>query len=645
MKRCSCFGLLTLLSGLSGAIATAQPDWVKQCAQDAKTAVVAPEATAIVLCNVAECRISSEREASTHVRKAVKVLTSSGIAVAALNEAVSPERKVEDLNGWLITPDGNTTKLDDADVSEVTNNDAAVYGADRTLVAHFSQARPNDLIAFEYTVNERDETSSYQGFKLQVQEPVLAAGYSVALPRGWVLRSAEHRMEGCEPVRQENVYRWTMKNLEYQPEEPLMPPWGYLTRRILVTCFDTTRSEPTAFRDWKEVAAWSFSIHKGASLPDEAITAKTGELLQGAASTPEKVRRIAGFVRDDIRYVAVELDKGRWEPRKASATLYNRYGDCKDKTALMRAMLQAAGIPSIPVLANVSWYVAPELPTPFQFNHCVVAIASKDASSGGNLRDATVGDWVLYDPTSDETELGSLPPYLLGSTVMMVDPSRDSNLARVPRGIPENNLRRIEADVNLLPDGSFEGDAVVRDYRHRAEETRYELRSMTQEKRIESLRTDLHRVVANLDVSQYREESGGDSSAALFHVKSGPYAMPVGAMSLLKPNIFYVGEPTLLSKPTRVHPIWFGTAEQTVVEIRWHLPEGWRIDKPPRAVSDSCRAGMVTCTVTSDSSSMTYRLSERYTGRLMEAEEYSAAKTFAESRAKSRMLNLLLAKP
>src|SRR5437899_895658 len=43
-----------------------------------------------------------------------------------------------------------------------------------------------------------------------------------------------------------------------------------------------------------------------------------------------KIRALAAFVQKDIRYVAIEIGIGGYQPHSAQDIFANRYGDCKD---------------------------------------------------------------------------------------------------------------------------------------------------------------------------------------------------------------------------------------------------------------------------------------------------------------------------
>ena len=67
------------------------------------------------------------------------------------------------------------------------------------------------------------------------------------------------------------------------------------------------------------------------------------------------------------------LDKGGWIPHSTTEILANRYGDCKDYSTIIYALLKAKDIESYPVLIRAEmgdWF--PEVATPDYFNHAIL---------------------------------------------------------------------------------------------------------------------------------------------------------------------------------------------------------------------------------------------------------------------------------
>ena len=57
-------------------------------------------------------------------------------------------------------------------------------------------------------------------------------------------------------------------------------------------------------------------------------------------------------MQDDIRYLGIEMGRNSHEPHQPWETLEARWGDCKDKTLLLVALLRELGLEAYPALVN-----------------------------------------------------------------------------------------------------------------------------------------------------------------------------------------------------------------------------------------------------------------------------------------------------
>lgn len=113
------------------------------------------------------------------------------------------------------------------------------------------------------------------------------------------------------------------------------------------------------------------------------------------------------FAQNDIRYFAMALGEHGFRPRALSEICSSRFGDCKDKSVLLVALLREFGFEAWPVLVNsyTQARLAAGGPDHRAFNHAIVAY-----KLNGLLR------WV--DPTIKQPAGASgdweVPPYQLG---------------------------------------------------------------------------------------------------------------------------------------------------------------------------------------------------------------------------------------
>jgi len=622
----------------------AQPNWLKQIAQETGNSSPHKDAAAIMLLNSAEVTIFEDGRAGMQVRQAYKILKPSGEEFGVLAEAISPFRKVKDLKGWAYFREGNTRTLTKENIVEISMpGTETFYDDSRLLVARLPDIKPETILAFEYNIENVDLTSAFQRFVFQKQQPVKFAQFAVSLPEGWQMHQTTWHSDRLAYAQNGNSHSWTVSELPYLPEEPLMPSWHALSPRVAVTCYNSGAARTIQFPDWAAVARWCAEMHREASLPDETVRQQALQLTQGLATTEEKLRAIAGFVRDEVRYVAVEIGEGRWRPRPSATTLRNRFGDCKDKTALMRAMLQAIGIASVSVIANTNYAVKSELPTPFQFNHCIVGIPLTGQKNKISIQHAGLKSWLFFDPTNESTRLGDLPPALQGDLVLLAT-AADTVLQHLPYGAPQDNRRRYFADVQLSADGGIAAQIRITDFGNWAAGSRHLRRTTPKEKQIEAWQSRLAQTVSTAALTGFQSGDHGDSAWVAFTIRGNQYARLMGALMILKADFFHVTAPPELTAERRQHPIWFGPAMQIETDIVWHLPAGLKLDEEMPEVEDSCGAAQLSCKTFSAGNVLRFTSVVQQSGYLLSASDYPAARKFSQNLSRTKSLSLVLRK-
>src|ERR1700756_2875113 len=127
------------------------------------------------------------------------------------------------------------------------------------------------------------------------------------------------------------------------------------------------------------MGSWYVGLTNSRSDASPEIKQKVTALTASSPTQLAKMRAIAQFVQHDIRYVAIELGIGGWQPHYAAEVFSHRYGDCKDKATLMRSMLHEIGIESYHVPINTErGSITRETPPHHGFNHVITAIKLPD---------------------------------------------------------------------------------------------------------------------------------------------------------------------------------------------------------------------------------------------------------------------------
>lgn len=102
-----------------------------------------------------------------------------------------------------------------------------------------------------------------------------------------------------------------------------------------------------------------------------------------ASSEDAKERALLAlrFVQDEVRYLGFEEGMGAFKPSDPSLTFKRRFGDCKDKTFLLHALLQLMDISSTPVLvdSDEGKLLPDALPGLLLFDHVILRIEIDDS--------------------------------------------------------------------------------------------------------------------------------------------------------------------------------------------------------------------------------------------------------------------------
>lgn len=125
---------------------------------------------------------------------------------------------------------------------------------------------------------------------------------------------------------------------------------------------------------WGQVVALSREGFDAAVRNDDGVTKVFNRLIADVEGKEDTLAVLFEFVSREIRYVSSSEGSHGITPHAVSQTLGQRYGDCKDKSALLVALLSRAGIAAHPVLVSTDRFAAEPLvlPTMGYFNHMIV---------------------------------------------------------------------------------------------------------------------------------------------------------------------------------------------------------------------------------------------------------------------------------
>ncbi len=215
-----------------------------------------------------------------------------------------------------------------------------------------------------------------------------------------------------------HVREWSWELTETTPfkYEEDTPAWYMPLAKIQFSQYAT----------WREVIEKLLPIYV---LPEDFLLEPSMEMAalvqKWMEATPDPQQRALlalRFVQEKVRYLGFEEGLDGFKPHDPRDVFQSRYGDCKDKTFLLHALLRLMGIDSTPVLIHSSkGKCLPDLlPMPFAFDHIALRIEIEGSEywvdptfyqqGGASLRDTFFPMYYWGLPISaNETGLIRLP--------------------------------------------------------------------------------------------------------------------------------------------------------------------------------------------------------------------------------------------
>lgn len=254
---------------------------------------------------------------------------------------------------------------------------------------------------------------------------------NLSAPKDYALYTEAPGLEGGEPIEESGRIRrqWRKKDLSALEIEPAMYDLASASPRFAATSFKDHNQLGAAF--WDNVKA------KAVVTPE--VKALADEITKDISDPKQQAYAIYDWVNKNIRYLLIVLDRGGWNPHTTTEILANRYGDCKDYTTIIYALLKAKSIESTPVLIRSDlgdWF--PSVAVPDYFNHAVLYIPSLK---------------LIADATAPNTRLGLIPQSLVGKKALLA--GEQTGILEIPRDNPDDNEISSDVEIEMQPNGAL----------------------------------------------------------------------------------------------------------------------------------------------------------------------------------------------
>jgi len=288
----------------------------------------------------------------------------------------------------------NGTKFRKVPVKNVaiknTSEGSIFFDDEKEYVFTFPSIERGAVLEIEST-HEIAEPRFFPTLFFQSVVPVYSLDYSIECDTSVVLQFAEFNMKNIDISYSKDrskkglAYRWSGQNIMPIKDEPNQPSVRYFIAHTIpfISRYRTENGEEKTFlSSVDDLYSWYYTFVDGVNPPETytALAPLADSITLGKTTDFEKAKAIFYWVQANIKYIAFEDGMGGLVPRNALDVYKKRYGDCKDKTSLLKVLMRHAGLD-----AYFCWIGSDELPysyrtvySPTTDNHMILAVNVDD---------------------------------------------------------------------------------------------------------------------------------------------------------------------------------------------------------------------------------------------------------------------------
>lgn len=204
---------------------------------------------------------------------------------------------------------------------------------------------------------------------------------------------------------------------------------------------------------WSLLGAWNYGLCDINQTLPESLINTIRESTKESQTDFEKVSLAYDLLRQQTRYVSLQLGIGGYRPAPANEVYARGYGDCKGLSNYMQTLLKTMGIESRLVLISTdSPKVAKDYPE-LCFNHMILEV----------FLEHPVRDTLWVECTSRTLPLGYLHSGIAGHDALELT-ADGGRLVTLPKYIDAKNLKRTTVRLTLQADASADVAIESRNY-------------------------------------------------------------------------------------------------------------------------------------------------------------------------------------
>jgi 1-acyl-sn-glycerol-3-phosphate acyltransferase len=565
------------------------PDWAVE-ANKTHTPDNAKDASSVILYDEYVETIDANGRATEREREAIRILKPQG-RHNTCEVGYDVDEKINYFRVWTIAADEKQYMAQETDFAEVGDTSVPIMLS--TYKARVAHPPAVDVGATIFCESEEvlEPYMHEKVWRIQSGVPVVFQALELDLPLGHPHSQSWHGFKAVPPVEvSPSHWRWELKDMPALDlrDIPSRPEWAALAARMSVQWGDA--AVVGTDNEWKAIGEWVTALEADRPTPSPEISSSTQTLIAGAPDFYAKLSRITDSIQKNIRYFIVERGIGGLQANHAGDIFRNRYGDCKDKTTLLIAMLRVAGINAyyVPV-DDRRGIVDPDDPSLYG-NHMITAIEVpadvNDARLQAIVKAHDGKRYLIFDPTNERTPVGNLPSYLQGGYGTLAAGTA-SQVIELPILPPDANGTVRKGEFALAADGTLTGQVETTHTGPEGADLRMILKYSDEKERRESLETEVSHDVPGVVLNSFHFTQPSELDKPLevqFKLTAAQYAHQAGALLLVRPRVVGSHAMPFNDKPRTV-PIDLSATGRWRDSFDITLPPGYVVDETPDPVN------------------------------------------------------------
>lgn len=315
-------------------------------------------------------------EERSYYRLVTRLVTTEAVQNGSRVEVdVDPSFQKLELHSVRIIRNGQATEQLDAALINVLQRErdlnAFLYDGTRSVVLELPDVRPGDIIDQSYTIQGNDAAGDGRFHR------VVPMGFGVPLarhhlrfivPAGRKVQFKGHLLDDEPAVgntRWGTEHVWTRKNIPCLLVEDGAPEWYAAYPELQA-------SEFTDLEDLRRWALKQFDVDMKLGPDLQRVAAQIANITDPFSRIDSAIH----IVQRQVRYLGLEDGISAYRPKPPAKVYAQRFGDCKDRSLLLVALLREVGVKAWPALVNSSTgrTLDRHLPRPSIFDHCIAMI-------------------------------------------------------------------------------------------------------------------------------------------------------------------------------------------------------------------------------------------------------------------------------